>query len=341
MIKKTVLVCGSGGFIGSHLVSALKKQGHNVVGIDIKENEFVKTEADFFHIGDLADQAVVGWLFTNHKFDEVYQMAATMGGMEFLSAGEHDYQVLNESTLIAINVLNASIATGVKKIFYASSACIYPEHLQMSPDITALKESDAYCASPDLEYGWQKLISERIYMAAQRNHDIEVRIARFHNIYGPYTEYYTNKAKAPAALCRKVAEVIPGIDITTTSETSFTIKESNNQSIDVIGDGLQTRSFTCIEDCLEGIFRLMDSDCTQPINIGSSEMIAINDLAQMIIDISGKQLTIRNIDGPQGVRGRNSDNTLVREVLNWEPSTSLRTGIERLYQWVESELKSK
>lgn len=317
--KKTILVAGGGGFIGTHLISALKKQGHNVVGVDIKENEFIKTEADFFHVMDLSDQSVVGWLFTNHKFDEVYNLAATMGGMEFLATGIHDYQVLNESTLIVINVLNASIATGVKKIFYASSACMYPEYKQLKPDVLALRESDAYPAEPDLEYGWQKLFSERLHMAAQKNHGIEVRIGRFHNVYGPYTEYYTNKAKAPAALCRKVAECTTG-------------------EIEVIGDGLQTRSFTCIEDCLEGIFRLMDTGYSEPINIGSSEMVAINDLARMIIDISGKSLTIRNIDGPQGVRGRNSDNTLIEEKLGWAPGISLRVGIEQLYNWVESQL---
>jgi len=318
MNKKTILVCGAGGFIGTHIVTELKKQGHNVVGVDIKENEFKKSDADFFHIGDLADQSVIGWLFTNHQFDEVYNLAAVMGGMEYLANGEYDYKVLNESTLININVLNAAIATGVKKIFYASSACIYPENKQLVPENPGLKEEDAYPGAPDLEYGWQKLFSERVYMAAQRNHNIQVRIARFHNIYGSYTEYCTNKAKAPAALCRKVAE--------------------SEGVIEVIGDGLQTRSFTCIEDCLEGIFRLMESNHCEPINIGSSEMIAINELARMIIDISGKNIQIKNIGGPQGVRGRNSDNKLIEQVLGWAPNTPLRVGIERLYKWVEDEL---
>lgn len=336
MEQKTILVAGAGGFIGTNLVTELKKQGHRVVGIDIKENEFKKSDADFFHIGDLADQGVVGWLFTNHKkFDEVYNLAAVMGGMEYLANGEHDYKVLNESTLININILNACIATGVKKIFYASSACIYPENKQMVPENPGLKEEDAYPGAPDLEYGWQKLFSERVYMAAQRNHGIQVRIGRFHNIYGPYTEYYTDKAKAPAALCRKVAE-IPN-KLLGEYDSGVYVKGE----IEVIGDGLQTRSFTCIEDCLEGIFRLMDSDHCEPINIGSSEMIAINDLAKMIIDISGKNIQIKNIDGPQGVRGRNSENTKIQEVLGWEPPTKLRTGIERLYRWVESELQSK
>lgn len=329
MKKKTILVCGAGGFIGTHLVTALKGQGHNVVGIDIKKNEFKDSDADFFHIGDLADQAVLGWLFTTHEFDEVYNLAAVMGGMEYLANGEYDYKVLNESTLININVLNAAIATGVKKIFYASSACIYPESKQLVPENPGLKEEDAYPGAPDLEYGWQKLFSERVYMAAQRNHNIQVRIARFHNIYGPYTEYYTNKAKAPAALCRKVAEA----EIYGYVPSSIEVAE-----IDVIGDGLQTRSFTCIEDCLEGIFRLMESDHCEPINIGSSEMIAINDLAKMIIDISGKNIQIKNIEGPQGVRGRNSENTIIQEVLGWSPSTPLRVGIEKLYNWVQEEL---
>ncbi len=339
MSKKTILVTGAGGFIGTHLITALKEQGHRVVGVDIKENEFKKSDADFFHIGDLADQAVIGWLFTNHKFDEVYNLAAVMGGMEYLANGKYDYKVLNESTLININVLNATIATGIKKIFYASSACIYPEYRQDTPDAIALKESDAYCAQPDLEYGWQKLFSERVYIAAQRNHNIEVRIARFHNIYGPYTEYYTNKAKAPAALCRKVVETVEQYTIRELDIPPYSIETYG--TIDVIGDGLQTRSFTCIEDCLEGIFRLMESNHSEPINIGSSEMIAINDLAKMIIDISGKNIQINNIDGPQGVRGRNSDNTLIESVLSWSPSTPLRVGIERLYNWVQSELSKE
>ena len=317
MQQKKILVCGSGGMIGTHLTNRLKEQGHYIVGVDIKYNEFHTSTADEFIIQDLSDQTATYHLIVDGQFDEIYNLAAVMGGMEYLANGENDYEVLMYSTLINWNILEAAVDSGVPKIFFASSACAYNMTLQEQPDVPALKESDAYPVLPDLEYGYQKLITERMYMAAERCHGIQVRIARFHNIYGPYTEWHGTKAKAPAALCRKVAEGIHNDmthgDAINLINNAGVLPISIPNTIAVIGDGLQTRSFTWIDDCIDGIQKLMDSDCNEPINIGSSEMIAINDQAKLIISISGKNLTINNIEGPQGVRGRNSDNTMILE----------------------------
>ena len=328
-----ILIAGAGGMIGTHLTNRLKEQGHYVVGMDIKYNEFHTSTADEFIIQDLSDQTATYHLIVDGQFDEIYNLAAVMGGMEYLANGENDYEVLMYSTLINWNILEAAVDSGVPKIFFASSACAYNMTLQEQPDVPALKESDAYPVLPDLEYGYQKLITERMYMAAERNHGIQIRIARFHNIYGPYTEWNGTKAKAPAALCRKVAERLGG---TITDDTS-----SHPPTVPVIGDGLQTRSFTWINDCIDGIQKLMESECNEPINIGSSEMIAINDLAKLIIGISGKNLTINNIEGPQGVRGRNSDNTMILEKLGWEPTTKLADGIPQLYKWVSEQTQKQ
>lgn len=325
-----ILVTGAGGFISTHLISQLKKEGHFVVGVDIKKNEWRESEADFFIIQDLSEQVGTGHIFKNFQFDQCYNLAAVMGGMEFLANGKYDYTVLRESTLININVIDSAIKYGVKKIFLSSSACIYNYKFQENTNDVSLKENvHDYPSLPDLEYGWQKLVSERLYMAAQRCNPIQTRIARFHNVYGEYTEYDTEKAKAPAAICRKVAM---------SKITAWDFHPYEWDAIEIWGDGEQTRSFMWIGDCIDGIRKLMDSDYQRPINIGSDELIAINDLAKLIISISGKNITIKNVEGAQGVRGRNSDNTLVKEKLNWCPTTKLLEGIPKLYSWVNKQV---
>lgn len=316
-----ILITGVSGMIGSNLAERLKAQGHYILGVDIKHSDYTTPALDIFLQQDLTDQAGVKYLFDMcPKFDWVFSLAAVMGGMETLANGQYDYKVLNESTLINWNVLDASIHTGVTKVFMSSSACVYPEFKQTTTSDVDLKEEHCYPAQPDLEYGYQKLLAERIHMAAERTTKTQVRIARYHNIYGKWTSWEDKKAKAPAALCRKV------------------IQTPDGSSIDVIGDGLQTRSFTYIDDCIDGTLKLMESTWNQPLNIGSSEMVSIDQLAYMIIGMSGKKLYLNHIDGPQGVRGRNSENTLCKQVLNWEPSTTLQTGIEKLYRWVEAEV---
>lgn len=318
--QKKILVTGAGGFIATHLIRKLKKDGYFVVGVDIKRNEFIESEADFFIIQDLTDQTAVDYLFKNFQFTTVFNLAAVMGGMEFLANGIYDYIVLSDSTKININVIDSAIKYKVDKIFFSSSACVYNQQLQETSDNVSLKESDAYPAWPDLEYGYQKLITERLYIAGERCNKIETRIARFHNVYGEYTEYETDKAKAPAALCRKIAIANDG------------------DEIEVWGDGLQTRSFMYASDCITGVLKLMDSSFNEPINIGSDELISINDLASLIIKISGKKLTIKNINGPQGVRGRNSNNDLIKAKLNWSPEIKLEDGIRILYNWVNKQV---
>lgn len=317
---KTALVCGAGGFIGGHLVNRLKSEGYRVRGVDLKHNEYGNNNADEFIIGDLRDPKVCE--IVCQGMDEVYQLAADMGGAGYIFTGDHDANVMHNSALCNLNVLEAARLAGAKKIFYSSSACMYPEYNQLDPDNPKCYEASAYPAAPDSEYGWEKLFSERLYLSYHRNYGMEVRVARFHNIFGPQGTWTGGKEKAPAAMCRKAAEAADGAHI------------------EVWGDGKQTRSFLFIDDCVEAVRRLMESDFTGPVNIGSEEMISINDFARMAIEISGKNLTINNIPGPTGVRGRNSDNTLIREKLGWEPSLKLRQGMERTFAWVNEQVKN-
>jgi|TARA_B100000287_G_scaffold187634_1_gene177433 GDP-D-mannose 3',5'-epimerase len=317
---KKALVCGAGGFIGSHLVKRLKKEGYFVRGVDLKYPEFSKTEADEFIKGDLRDSYLVDVCVDG--MDEVYQLAADMGGADFIFTGVNDSEIMHNSAMINLNVVDSMKRLGVKKVFYSSSACMYPEDHQLEIDVPALSEDMAYPGNPDSEYGWEKLFSERLFLTYARNEDFDVRIARFHNIFGPEGTYDGGREKAPAALCRKVIK--------------------SDGKIKVYGDGKQTRSFLYIEECVDGIRRLMESDCTEPLNLGSDEVISINDFAQMIIDISEKDVSIENIDVPQlGVRGRNSDNTLIKEKLGWAPKQSLRVGIGETYKWIENQVKGE
>ena len=323
-MTKTALVCGAGGFIGSHLVQRLKREGFWVRGVDLKYPEFSSTAADEFIQGDLRDQEVVQRLF-DRRFDEVYQLAADMGGAGYIFTGEHDADVMHNSASINLNVLHYGHTSGnMGKIFYSSSACMYPEYNQLDPNNPKCSEESAYPAAPDSEYGWEKLFSERLYLAYARNYSIPVRIARFHNIFGPEGTWRGGKEKAPAALCRKVAEAADGGEI------------------EIWGDGEQTRSFLYIDECVTGVRTLMNSDFQGPVNIGSEEMVTINQLAQMIAHIAKKNISLKHIDGPLGVRGRNSDNKLIREKLHWAPSAPLADGLEKTYGWVKGQvLKSK
>lgn len=316
---KKALVCGAGGFIGGHLVNRLKSEGYWVRGVDLKQNEFGNNQTDEFIIGDLT-LPNVAMNALESGFDEVYQLAADMGGAGYIFTGFNDASVMHNSALCNLNILEASANAGVGKIFYSSSACMYPEYNQLDPENPKCSEDSAYPAAPDSEYGWEKLFSERLYLAYQRNRGLDVRIARFHNIFGPCGTWQGGKEKAPAAMCRKVAEATDG---------TF---------IEVWGDGKQTRSFLYIDDCIDAIRALVKSDFSGPVNIGSEEMISINDFAQMVIDIANKKLTINNISGPQGVRGRNSDNTLIFEKLGWKPSLTLRQGMELTYKWVSKQV---
>ena len=316
---KTALVCGAGGFIGGHLVKRLKREGFWVRGVDLKFNEHAETQADDFVIGDLRDQTIVRTVI-DRRFDEVYQLAADMGGAGYIFTGENDANVMHNSATINLNVLDACHKRNIKRIFYSSSACMYPEHNQEDPDNPNCAEDSAYPANPDSEYGWEKLFSERLYLAYNRNYGMQCRVARYHNIFGPEGTWDGGKEKAPAAMCRKVALAGDGGDI------------------EVWGDGQQTRSFLYIDECIEGTLRLTRSDFAGPVNIGSEEMGTINQLARMVIDISGKNVAIRNVPGPLGVRGRNSDNRLIGEKLGWTPSRPLLEGMETTYRWIKGEI---
>ncbi|SDY36995.1 Nucleoside-diphosphate-sugar epimerase [Jannaschia faecimaris] len=314
-MTKTALVLGAGGFIGSHIVKRLKREGMTVTAVDLKRCEFSKSPADRFVLGDLREQSLVRSVI-DRRFDEVYQLAADMGGAGYIFTGENDADIMHNSAMINLNVLDACREHGVGRIFYSSSACMYPEHNQLDPDNPNCAEDSAYPANPDSEYGWEKLFSERLFLAYARNYGMTCRVARYHNIFGPEGTWTGGKEKAPAALCRKVAET------------------PNGGTIEVWGDGLQTRSFLHVDECVEGTLRLLRSDFAGPVNIGSTEMISINALAEMIIGISGKNISVRNIAGQQGVRGRNSDNTLIRQRLGWAPSKPLRTGMAETYDWI-------
>ena len=321
-MQKTALVCGAGGFIGGHLVKRLKNEGFWVRGVDLKFHEHDETQADDFALGDLRDQRFVREV-VDQRFDEVYQLAADMGGAGYIFTGENDADIMHNSATINLNVLDACHKRTIKRVFYSSSACMYPEHNQLDPDNPNCVEDSAYPANPDSEYGWEKLFSERLYLAYNRNYGMKNRVARYHNIFGPLGTWQGGKEKAPAAMCRKV------------------VMADDGGKIEVWGDGKQTRSFLYIDECLEGTTRLLRSDFEGPVNIGSDEMITINGLAEMVIDISGKDVGVENIPGPLGVRGRNSDNNLIREKLGWAPSLTLREGMEKTYAWIETEAKKR
>jgi nucleoside-diphosphate-sugar epimerase len=317
---KKALVCGAGGFIGSHLVKRLKREGFWVRGVDLKFPEFSETEADDFILTDLREPANCRSVI-DCKFDEVYQLAADMGGAGYIFTGEHDAVIMHNSASINLNVLEACKNRNSRRIFYSSSACMYPSYNQTDPQNPMTREDSAYPADPDSEYGWEKLFSERLYLSYGRNYGMQCRVARYHNIFGPEGTWDGGREKAPAAICRKVAQAPDG------------------DSIVMWGDGEQTRSFLYVDECIEGTLRLMRSDFSGPVNIGSEEMVSINALARMIMDIAGKSLSVQHIPGPLGVRGRNSDNELIHKMLGWKPRQQLRKGLEVTYSWIEMQVR--
>lgn len=319
--QKKALVCGAGGFIGSHLVKKLKKENFWVYGVDKKYPEYSKTEADDFIITDLTDSRALNKI-SKISFDEVYQLAADMGGAGYIFTGDHDADVMFNSAQINLNMLLFATKAHAKKIFFSSSACIYPLYNQLDPDNPKCSEESAYPAAPDSEYGWEKIFSERLYLSFWRNYGMDVRIARFHNIFGPEGTWCGGREKAPAAICRKVA------------------KAKDNGEIEIWGDGKQSRSFLYIDECLNGVRKLMNAKGFHgPVNIGSEEMVTINQMAEMVIKISGKKLKIKHVKGPLGVRGRNSDNRLIRKKLGWEPKMRLKEGLKITYKWIEKQVK--
>lgn len=316
---KKILVCGAGGFIGSHLVEKFKSQGHYVIGADLKYPLYNESTADKFYIMDLRKQGNVEYVMDS-DIDEVYQLAADMGGAGYIFTGEHDADIMHNSAMINLNILNEMQKKGVKNVFYSSSACMYPSYNQTDPNNPLLSEDSAYPANPDSEYGWEKLFSERLYMSYARNYGMRVRIARFHNIFGPMGSWNNGKEKAPAALCRKVAMC------------------KDNGIIDVWGPGNQTRSFLYIDECIEGIQRIMASDCEIPLNLGSERMISINDLVVLITKLNNKTVSILNIEGPIGVMGRNSHNKLIKEAIGWAPSENLEYGLIETFNWINDQI---
>lgn len=319
---KKALVLGAGGFIGGHLVTRLKNEGYWVRGVDLKQHEYTDLPGDEFIIGDLRDPVICDQVITD-DIDEIYQLAADMGGAGYVFSGLNDADIMHNSATINLNVASIAAKKKIGMIFYSSSACMYPEHNQLDPNNPNCEESSAYPANPDSEYGWEKLFSERMFLAYNRNYGLNVRIARFHNIFGPQGTWDGGKEKAPAAMCRKVAEATDG------------------GAIEIWGDGEQTRSFLYIDECLEGVRRLVQSDFEGPVNIGSDEMVTINQLAEMTAEIAAKKLSLDHIDGPLGVRGRNSDNNLIAEKLNWRPSHSLKEGLEKTYTWISEQVEAK
>jgi len=317
---RTALVCGAGGFIGGHLAKRLRAEGFWVRGVDLKFHEYAETECDDFIIGDLRDQYFCRQVI-DRRFDEVYQLAADMGGAGFIFTGENDADIMHNSATINLNVLDACYKRSLKRIFYSSSACMYPAYNQEDPESPNCAENSAYPAAPDSEYGWEKLFSERLYLTYGRCYGMTPRIARYHNIFGPEGTWRGGREKAPAALCRKIAEAPDG------------------DSIEIWGDGRQTRSFLYVDECVEGTTRLMRSEFSGPVNIGSEEMVTIDQLADLIMSVADKQLEKRHIPGPLGVRGRNSDNRLIREKLGWAPSQRLVTGLEMTYAWIERQVR--
>jgi len=318
---KKAVVLGAGGFIGSHMVKALKAERFHVVGVDLKKPEYSESKADEFIIGDLTDPRVVASAISE-DVDELYQFAADMGGAGFIFTGENDADIMHNSASINLNVLESCRTHDVKKIFYSSSACMYPEHNQLDPDNPDLAEHTAYPANPDSDYGWEKLFSERLYAAYGRCYNIEIRVARFHNIFGPEGSWNNGKEKSPAALMRKVAMA------------------EDDGVIEVWGPGIQTRSFLFIDECVEGIQRIMESDVREPLNLGSTRKISMNDLVYLIAKLVGKNVTIENVDGPRGVMGRTSDNKLIKELIGWAPDEDLETGIEKTYKWISEQIAS-
>lgn len=317
---KSALVLGAGGFIGGHLVKRLKSEGFWVRGVDLKFHEHAETVADDFVIGDLRDQAFCRSVI-DRNFDEVYQLAADMGGAGYIFTGEHDADIMHNSATINLNIADIAHKRNIKRTFYSSSACMYPSYNQEDPDNPNCAEDSAYPAAPDSEYGWEKLFSERLFLAYNRNYGLNNRVARYHNIFGPEGTWDGGKEKAPAAICRKVARAKSG------------------DAIEIWGDGLQTRSFLYVDECVEGTLRLTRSNFEGPVNIGSEEMVTINQLVDMVADIAGKKIEKNHIPGPTGVRGRNSDNRLIHEKLDWQPSQTLRAGLEKTYEWIEWQVR--
>jgi GDP-D-mannose 3',5'-epimerase len=319
MKQHRALVLGAGGFIGSHLVKDLRQRGYHVIGADIKLPEFDATAAHEFRLTDLRDPANTDSVL-RANIDSVYQLAADMGGAGFISTGDNDADLFTNSALINLNVARSMLKHGVNEVFFSSSACVYSEHLQLRTDVPALREQDVYPACPDSEYGWEKLMAERMWLSMARNHGFRVRIARLHNVFGPFGTWNTGREKAPAALCRKVLQ--------------------SQGAVEIWGPGTQTRSFLYIDQCIEGIHRIMTSDYDQTLNLGSDRMISINDLAMVIAGLAQREISVRNVPGPQGVMGRSSDNTLIQSVLGWSPADDLERGLSQTLDWIATQMSN-